>query len=38
MTMTAREALHQKAGLASVLLWEEEHGRFTAEEMDEVRR
>lgn len=38
MTMAAREALHRKAGLAAVTRWEEQHGRFTTEEMDAARR
>jgi uncharacterized protein (DUF1778 family) len=38
MTAAAREALQRRAGLASVALWEEQHGRFTAEEMNEARR
>jgi hypothetical protein len=38
MTAAAREALQRRAGLAAVALWEEQHGRFTAEEMNEARR
>jgi hypothetical protein len=38
MTAAAREALQRRAGLAAVALWEERHGRFTAEEMNEARR
>jgi hypothetical protein len=38
MTIAAREALQRRAGLAAVALWEQEHGPFTAEEMDEARR
>jgi len=38
MTMAAREALHRQAGLAAVARWEEQHGRFTSEEMNEARR
>jgi hypothetical protein len=38
MTAVAREALRRRAGLAAVALWEEEHGRFTAEEMNDARR
>ena len=38
MTNAAREALKRRAGLAAVALWEKEHGRFTAEEMNEARR
>ena len=38
MTAAAREALKRRTGLAAVALWERQHGRFTAEEMDEARR
>lgn len=38
MTRAAREALQRQAGLAAVAQWEEQHGRFSAEEMDEARR
>ena len=38
ITMAAREALHRRAGLAAVALWEKQHGPFTAEEMAEARR
>lgn len=38
MTLAAREALQRRAGLAAVSAWEKEHGRLTAEEMDEARR
>ena len=38
MTSAAREALQRRAGLAAVVLWESQHGRLTAEEMDEARR
>jgi hypothetical protein len=38
MTAAAREALHRRAGLAAVALWERQHGRFTAEEMNAARR
>jgi hypothetical protein len=38
MTMAAREALQRQAGLAAVARWEEQHGRFTTEEMNEARR
>ncbi len=38
ITTAARETLQRRAGLAAVSLWEEQHGRFTAEEMDEARR
>jgi hypothetical protein len=38
LTMAARETLHRKAGLAAVDLWEEQHGRFTPEEMAAARR
>lgn len=38
MTTAAREALRRRAGLAAIAFWEEQHGRFTAEEMNEARR
>lgn len=38
MTIAAREALLRRAGLAAVEQWERQHGRFTADEMDEARR
>jgi hypothetical protein len=38
MTAAARQALRRRAGLAAVALWEEQHGRFTAEGMKEARR
>lgn len=38
MTIAAREALQRRAGLAAVAQWERQHGRLTAEEMDEARR
>ena len=38
ITGAAREALQRRAGLAAVALWERQHGRFTAEEMNEARR
>jgi len=38
ITAAAREALQRRAGLAAVALWEEQHGRFTAEEIKEARR
>jgi len=38
MTAAAREALHRRAGLAAVALWEKQHGRYTTEEMKEARR
>jgi len=38
MTVAAREALRRRAGLAAVAVWEEQHGRFSAEEMNEARR
>ena len=38
MTTAAREALQRRAGLAAVGLWEKQHGRFTAEEMNQARR
>jgi len=38
MTTAAREALHRRAGLAAVAVWEKRHGRLTGEEMDAARR
>jgi hypothetical protein len=38
MTSAAREALQRRTGLAAVAKWENQHGRFTAEEMNEARR
>ena len=38
MTAAARIALQQRLGLAAVAQWEKQHGRFTAEEMNEARR
>jgi len=38
LTAAAREALLRRAGLAAVARWEEQHGRFTAEEMNAARR
>ena len=38
MTIAAREALRRRAGLAAVYLWEKQHGRFSADEMNEARR
>jgi hypothetical protein len=38
MTNAAREALQRRAGLAAVAQWEAQHGRLTAEEMNEARR
>ena len=38
MTAAAREALHRRAGLAAVALWEKQHGRLTEQEMNEARR
>lgn len=38
MTVAAREALQRHAGLEAVELWEQEYGRFTAEELDKARR
>jgi uncharacterized protein YeaC (DUF1315 family) len=38
MTSAARQALQRRAGLAAVALWEKQHGRFTAEEMNVARR
>ena len=38
VTAAARSALQRQAGLAAVAQWEKQHGRFTAEEMNEARR
>ena len=38
MTIAAREALQRRAGLAAIALWEKQHGRLIAEEMNEARR
>jgi hypothetical protein len=38
MTTAAREALRRRAGLAAIAQWEKQHGRLTAEEMNEARR
>ncbi len=38
ITTAAREALLRRKGLAAVALWEKQHGRLTAEEMEEARR
>jgi hypothetical protein len=38
MTSAAREALRRRAGLAAIAEWEKQHGRLTAEEMNEARR
>jgi hypothetical protein len=38
MTAAAREALGQRAGLAAIAEWERQHGRFSAEEVDDARR
>jgi hypothetical protein len=38
MTSAAREALQRRAGLAAIAQWEKQHGRLTAEEMNEARR
>jgi len=38
MTSAAREVLQRRAGLAAVAQWEKQHGRFSAEEMEEARR
>jgi hypothetical protein len=38
MTVAAREALQRRAGLAAIAQWEEQHGPFTPEEMNEARR
>jgi hypothetical protein len=38
MTSAAREALQRRAGLAAIAEWEQQHGPFSAEEMEEARR
>jgi hypothetical protein len=38
MTGAAREALQRRAGLAAVAEWAEQHGPFSADEMEEARR
>ena len=38
MSAAAREALQRRPGLAAVALWEKQHGRLTAKEMNEARR
>jgi hypothetical protein len=38
MTAAARDALQRRAGLSAVELWEKQHGRFSAEEMQEAKR
>ena len=38
MTAAAREALRRRAGLAAIEEWEKQHGRFSAEDMDDARR
>ena len=38
MTLAARETLRRQAGLEAVARWEEQHGRFTTEEMNDARR
>ena len=37
MTTAARQALQRRAGLAAVARWEKQHGRLSAEEMNEAR-
>lgn len=37
ITDAAREALRRRAGLAAVAQWERQHGRLTAEEMNQAR-
>jgi uncharacterized protein YeaC (DUF1315 family) len=37
MTLAAHEALQRRTGLAAVALWEEQHGRFSADEMNQAR-
>ena len=38
ITDAVRQALQRRAGLEAVARWEKQHGRFTAEEMNEARR
>ncbi len=38
MTAAARKELLRRAGLAAIARWEKQHGRFTAEEMNQARR
>ena len=38
MTAAARQSLQRQTGLAAVARWEKQHGRFTAEEMNQARR
>lgn len=38
MTIAARQALQRRAGLAAIALWERQHGRLSAGEMNEARR
>jgi hypothetical protein len=38
ITAAAREALQRRTGLEAVALRERQHGRFTADEMEEARR
>lgn len=38
MTNAAREALKRRAGLTAIAQWEEQHGRFSEDEMTEARR
>ncbi len=38
LAATVREALQPRDGLAAVALWEKQHGRLTAKEMNEARR
>jgi hypothetical protein len=38
MTTAAREALRRRAGLAAIDEWEQQHGHFTPEEIEEARR
>jgi hypothetical protein len=38
LTNAGREALQRRAGLTAVARWEKQHGRLTAEEVNEARR
>jgi hypothetical protein len=38
MTNAARETLQRRAGLAAIAQWEQQHGRFSEDEMTAARR
>ena len=38
ITAAARSELRRRAGLDAIVSWEKQHGRLTAEEMDEARK